>query len=95
MLIKKIINKFIKKLSAKYIQSLVPAEHQKLIAYVERDRRKRLNKIKKTKLLALLGKDSKDSKEKAGDIFGQADADMKSSDGEDSSEDDNDQGGYN
>ena len=62
MLIKKILSKFIKKMGLQYIVSIVPAEHQKLIAYIERDRRKRLNKSKRFKLLALLGgKEVKDT----------------------------------
>ncbi len=56
---KKILSKFIKKLGLVYVKGATPAEHVKLIDYIERERRKRVNKVKKRKLLALLGQEDK------------------------------------
>ncbi len=55
MLIKKILSKFIKKFGLNYVKSITPEKHQKLISYIERDRRKRINKKKREKLMSLLG----------------------------------------
>lgn len=63
-LIKKILGKFIRKLGLDYVKSVVPSDHQKLITYIERDRRKRLNKKRKLNLLALLGKEEKEKEKK-------------------------------
>lgn len=80
MLIKKILSKFIKKLGLNYVKQITPEEHHKLISYIERDRRKRLNKIKRQRLMALLGEEEKTQTAGAtGDI------DMKSDDSESSS----------
>ena len=81
-LIKKILGKFIKKLGLDYIKSVVPSEHHKLIAYIERDRRKRLNKKKNTRILALLGKEAKDKDKQVVGMEEALSSDEEGSDGE-------------
>lgn len=83
MLIKKILSKFVKKLGLVYVKSITPAQHHKLISYIERDRRKRLNKQKRFKLMALLGKEDKPKASASGD------AEMKSDNSDSSGNDDN------
>jgi len=53
--IRKIVSKLIKKLGLKQVKHVVPAEHHKLITYIERERRKRINKKKKDQIKELLG----------------------------------------
>lgn len=77
MLIKKILSKFIKKMGLSYVKSITPEQHHKLICYIERDRRKRLNKAKRYRLLAILGKEKKD-KDNADKTAVSGDIDMKS-----------------
>lgn len=53
--IKKILGKMVKKLGLKYLKQITPEKHHKLLAYIERERRKKISKKKKEKLNELLG----------------------------------------
>ena len=44
LLIRKIINKLIRKLGSEYVTRLMPEYHKKMIAYLEKEKRKKLNK---------------------------------------------------
>lgn len=94
VLIKKVINKLIKKLGLKYTQSIVPEEHQKLLAYIERDKRKRHNKSQKKKLLELLGDEDKKLVKNSNEIGFEGDTKMADAkdknDSEEGSSDDED-----
>ena len=59
-LIKKIVSKMIKKLGLKEVKERMPEKDWGLVAYVERERRKRENKKKRQKLMALLGQEFKE-----------------------------------
>lgn len=68
ILIKKVVWKMIRKLGLPYMKVIIPAEHHKLITYIERDKRKKQNKMKKHRLQQLLGKDTKVEKKEDVDM---------------------------
>lgn len=55
----------INKLGLPYMKEVVPEEHQKLLNYIEREKRKIKNKSEKKKLMELLGKEDKDIKKES------------------------------
>ena len=57
MLIRKILAKLISRVGLAQVKSATTKEHQKLIAYIEREKRKRVNAKERVKLLALMGQE--------------------------------------
>lgn len=58
MVIRKILAKLISRVGLAQVKSATTKEHQKLIAYIEREKRKRVNAKERVKLLALMGQEA-------------------------------------
>ena len=58
MVIRKILAKLISRVGLPQVKSATTKEHQKLIAYIEREKRKRVNAKERVKLLALMGQEA-------------------------------------
>lgn len=55
-IVRRILTKLIHREGLAKVNSLTPKEHQRLVAHVERERRKKHNIRERARLLALLGK---------------------------------------
>ena len=67
LLIKKIINKLLKKFGTVYVTKLMPEFHKKMIVYLEKEKRKKQNKKEKNRILELMGEKTLDDPTKEGD----------------------------
>lgn len=52
---RKVVSKLIYKLGIEYLQKAITGENKKLLAYIEREQRKKKNKKERLRLLAILG----------------------------------------
>lgn len=57
MVIRKILAKLISRVGLAQVKSATTKEHQKLISYIEREKRKRINAKERVKLMALMGRE--------------------------------------
>lgn len=55
LLVRKMISKLIRRCDSKYVTKIMPESHRAMIAYIEREKRKKMNKKEKERLLALVG----------------------------------------
>jgi len=56
LIVRKILSKLIRKCGSPYVTRLMPEYHRPIVAYIDREKRKKHNKKEKEKLLALMGK---------------------------------------
>jgi hypothetical protein len=55
LLVRKIISKMIRRCGSVYVTKMMPETHRPMVAYMEREKRKKMNKKEKERLLALMG----------------------------------------
>lgn len=55
LLVRKIIGKMIRRCGVTFVTRTIPESHRPMIAYMEREKRKKMNKKEKERLLALMG----------------------------------------
>ena len=55
LLVRKIIGKMIRRCGVTFVTRTMPESHRPMIAYLEREKRKKMNKKEKERLLALMG----------------------------------------
>jgi len=55
LLVRKIIGKMIRRCGVTFVTRTMPESHRPMIAYMEREKRKKMNKKEKERLLALMG----------------------------------------
>jgi len=60
LIVRKILSKLIRKCTAPFVTRLMPEYHRPIVAYIEREKRKKVNKKEKERLLALMGKQGAD-----------------------------------
>lgn len=84
LIIRKITNKLIKRCGIKYVTQAMPEYHKPMLAYLEKEKRKKMNKKQKEKLLALMGGEDLENQQtiKDGDNAGESDDADSSSDNE-------------
>jgi hypothetical protein len=67
LLIRKIVNKLLKKFGTAYVTKLMPEFHKKMIIYLEKEKRKKASKKEKNRILELMGEKTLDDPTKEGD----------------------------
>lgn len=65
MMLRKILNKLIVRVGIAQVMAVTSPQHQKLINYVERARRKVVNARQRQRLLAMIGEEGKESKKQS------------------------------
>jgi hypothetical protein len=55
LLVRKIVGKMIRRVGVTFVTRTMPESHRPMIAYMEREKRKKMNKKEKERLLALMG----------------------------------------
>lgn len=55
LLVRKIVSKMIRRCGVPFVNRTMPESHRPMIAYLEREKRKKMNKKEKERLLALMG----------------------------------------
>jgi len=65
LLMRQVLSKVIRKIGEAEVRKWVPEEHQKLITYIERMRRKKDSKEKRERMKMLLGEDDKESEDES------------------------------
>ena len=73
LLVRKILKKLMRRCGVNYVNKLMPECHRPMIAYLEKEKRKKLNKKEKEKLLALMGKEPEKEALQDGDEVGSSD----------------------
>ena len=73
LLVRKILKKLMRRCGVNYVNKLMPECHRPMIAYLEREKRKKLNKKQKDRLLALMGNEPEKDTLQDGDEAGSSD----------------------
>lgn len=55
LLVRKIISKMIRRCGIQFVTRTMPLSHRPMVAYLEREKRKKMNKKEKERLLTLMG----------------------------------------
>jgi hypothetical protein len=53
--IRKIVQKLLKKFGSPFVTKIMPVHHRKMIMYLEKEKRKKMNKKEKDRILVLMG----------------------------------------
>jgi phosphoribosylformylglycinamidine (FGAM) synthase-like enzyme len=90
--IRKIVQKLLKKFGAGFVTKIMPEHHRKMIAYLEKEKRKKMNKKEKDRILVLMGEKPQEeaAKEESDDSDSSDDEEakaLKTTQGEEESED--------